>query len=161
MLIQTARREDRVPSHPSWRGLMEESACEVFSRMIGTEVTPVSDLGTPDHGDVIAMVGMAGALCAVFRVRCSNEVALSIAGKMLGGESDPSHIPDAIGEVCNMVAGNFKAKIDGLSGGCMLSTPTVVIGQHERVFSPATTEHLFALVDYEGKPVWLGLEVSG
>jgi len=160
MLIQTAKREARVPSHPSWRGLMEESACEVFSRMIGTEVTPISEVIVPDFGDVIAMVGMAGALCAVFRVRCSSEAALSIAGKMLGGETDASQIPDAIGEVCNMVAGNFKAKIDGLAAGCMLSTPTVVIGHHEKVFSPATTEHLFAMVDYEGKPVWLGLEVS-
>jgi len=35
-------------------------------------------------------------------------------------------ISDALGEVCNMIAGNFKNKISGLSEGCMLSVPTVI-----------------------------------
>ena len=34
---------------------------------------------------------------------------------------------DAIGEICNMVAGQFKAKI-GLEAECMLSVPTIITG---------------------------------
>ena len=34
---------------------------------------------------------------------------------------------DAIGEICNMVAGQFKAKI-GLEAECMLLVPTIITG---------------------------------
>jgi len=49
---------------------------------------------------------------------------------MLGVTEQPgaSHANDAVGEVCNMVAGCFKAKIDGLEDKCMLSVPTVISG---------------------------------
>ncbi len=53
-----------------------------------------------------------------------------MAFKMLGAETDKNsqEVRDAFGEICNMVAGNFKNKISGLGEGCMLSVPTVVTG---------------------------------
>jgi chemotaxis protein CheX len=47
---------------------------------------------------------------------------------------------DAVGEVCNMIAGNFKNKIAGMAEGCIPSPPTVVTGNdyalHVQTCSP-------------------------
>jgi Chemotaxis phosphatase CheX len=51
-----------------------------------------------------------------------------MASRMLGVQ--PGEIGregcDAFGEICNMIAGNFKNKISGLGNGCMLSVPTII-----------------------------------
>jgi hypothetical protein len=41
---------------------------------------------------------------------------------------------DAIGEICHMVAGNFKNKLIGLVNSCMLSVPAVVTGRSYPAF---------------------------
>jgi len=48
-----------------------------------------------------------------------------MTSKMLGVALDKVglEVADALGEVCNMVAGNFKNKIPGPAEGCMLSPP--------------------------------------
>lgn len=108
------------------------------------------------------MVGMAGALCGVLRLRCSEQTAVSIATKMLGGHEPGalSDTCDAIGEISNMVAGNFKAKIAGLCDACMLSVPTVVVGVDYDVYSLASPERVEVSMTYEGQPLWVGLEIS-
>jgi chemotaxis protein CheX len=67
--------------------------------------------------DVTAMVGLAGQLCGVMSVRCSHKAAVLMASKMLAVELEKAgpDMPDALGEVCNMVAGNFKNKIPGVA----------------------------------------------
>jgi hypothetical protein len=49
---------------------------------------------------------------------------------MAGDEAakDPNIVGDAMGELCNMVAGNFKAKVTSLADHRMLSVPTVISG---------------------------------
>ena len=78
--------------------------------------------------DITAMVGLAGQLCGVLTVRCNSKSASRMASEMLGIEADPAgpEMWDAVGEVCNVTAGNFKNKITGLGDGCMLSVPTVI-----------------------------------
>jgi chemotaxis protein CheX len=44
-------------------------------------------------------------------------------------------VRDAIGEVCNMVAGAWKGFDKELASGCLLSTPTVVAGSSYELFS--------------------------
>jgi CheY-specific phosphatase CheX len=94
----------------TWPTLIHSAAHEVFQMMVGTEVQPGDFPPDPQKGEVSAMVGLAGSLCAVFRIRCPQGVAASIAAKMLGGQGDASQVCDAMGEICNMVAGNSKAK---------------------------------------------------
>src|ERR1022692_2139363 len=63
-------------------------------------------------------------------VRCTSAAACAMAGAMLGMEITEcdNDVHDALGEVCNMVAGNFKAKIPGVGVSCSLSVPTVITG---------------------------------
>ena len=143
----------------TWPTLIHAAAHEVFQMMVSTEVQPGDFPPEPQMGEVSAMVGLAGALCAVFRIRCPQDVAASIATKMLGGQGDASQVCDAMGEICNMVAGNFKGKISGLSDGCMLSVPTGVMGGDFNVYSTGQ-ERVEVTLTYDGKPVWLTLEIS-
>jgi CheY-specific phosphatase CheX len=150
----------RVRPDESWKPLMRAAAHEVFLLMAGTGFESADFPPDSPLGEVSAMVGMAGSLCGVFRIRCSKEAAASIASKMPCGEEDAAQLCDAMAEICNMVAGNFKDKITGLSGGCMLSLPTVVVGEDYDVFSPSR-DHVEVALKYEGSPVRLTLEISG
>jgi len=66
---------------------------------------------------------------AIFSLRCSESSATKIASQMLAISSDEAAAQklDAIGEVCNIVAGHFKHKI-GYGDQCTLTVPTVIIG---------------------------------
>lgn len=123
----------RVEPVPEWAGLIHQSVDEVFDMMLGMKVAPCASNGF--RYEVTSMVGLAGALCGLLMVRCSNETAANLTCRMLGTDSVDSQddVHDALGEICNMVAGSFKSKIPGLSDGCMLSVPTTVTGSDYQI----------------------------
>jgi chemotaxis protein CheX len=119
-----------VASENEWQTRIENAAREVFEIMVGTGLTrlpaePEREL--PEH---TAMVGLAGTLCGVMTVRCSSRTAAIIASKMLGipPEQAADESRDALGEICNMVAGAFKNQVASLQHHCLLSVPTVISG---------------------------------
>ena len=119
-----------VKPGPEWADYVRESVQEVFGMMLGIAVDKFAPMETP-RAEVTSIVGFAGALRGLFIIRTSRETAAFLACKMLGTSQAGSdaEVRDAIGEVCNMVAGNFKAKVPGLDEHCMLSVPTTVSGE--------------------------------
>jgi len=156
-------RAARVQPDSTWPAIMVQSASEVFQLMLSSNVDASPSPPADFHGQVCAMVGLAGSLCAVFRIRCSKDSAHSIATKMLGGQNpgEEAAAYDALGEMANMLAGNFKGKISGLSENCALSVPTVVIGEDYEVFPVSGGHQIEVHLIYEGKPLSLTLELSG
>lgn len=134
---------------------------EVFSKMVGVEVTIREGEPAPVAGDVTGMVGLAGQLCGVLTVRCTTNTATKIASQMLGVPiaDAGAHTSDAIGEVCNMVAGSFKAKFLSLPDKCMLSLPTVIIGDAYHMHSLAAGERVELPFAYDGDLLWISLEI--
>ncbi len=57
------------------------------------------------------MVGLAGALCGILTICCDRKTAREMATCMLGPEIADSEdqVSDALGEICNMIAGNFES----------------------------------------------------
>ncbi len=92
-------------------------------------------LAEPNDAEVTAVVGIAGELCGVLNFACGTGAARMMAARMLGVEEDAvgDQQWDAIGEICNMVAGNFKAKLPNIGQRCMLSVPTIVVGSNYRL----------------------------
>ena len=84
-----------------------------------------------------------------------------MTSKMLGVELDTvcPEVLDALGEVCNMVAGNFKHKIVGLAQGCMLSPPTVITGSDYNLHSTADSPTLEVWLLFEGMPLVISLQI--
>jgi chemotaxis protein CheX len=155
--VQTAVRPDS-----SWLLLLQVGAKEVFQIMLQTELADLPNVAelTP-AGDVTAMVGLAGALCGVMTIRCGSKTAEKITGRMLGsvGAVDPKDVPDAIAEICNMVAGNFKSKITQLAEHCMLSVPTVIRGDDYEMVTMSDGDQITVGMTYETAPIWFCLAV--
>jgi len=147
--------------HSDWIPLLELSAREVFELMLGCHLKPLQPV--PETGlDITAMVGLAGQLCGVLSVRSSRESAALMACKMLGAEADKEsqEVRDAFGEICNMVAGNFKNKVSGLGEGCMLSVPTVVTGNDYSLHSLTDSPPLEVSLQFENHALVISLEIS-
>ena len=148
-------------AHAEWISLIELSAREVFELMLGCQLKSLEEV--PKGGlDITSMVGLAGQLCGVMSIRASKESAALMAFKMLGAETDKNgqEVRDAFGEVCNMVAGNFKNKISGLGEGCMLSVPTVITGNDYSLHSLGDSPALEVRLQFENMPLIICLEVS-
>ena len=159
MRMKTEAPQAAVRFDPDWRSVLESSALEVFEMMAGARMGLNSKTDAEPSGELTAMVGMAGALCGIMTVRCSRETATKCASLMLGGDavSNPSTVRDALGELCNMVAGNFKAKVANLADTCMLSVPTVISGEDYSMDAAEPTERVTVGLLFEGEPVWVTL----
>jgi chemotaxis protein CheX len=147
-------------NHEGWSSLLELATREVFQLMLGSELSlPGAEVNVTSG--VTSMVGMAGQLCGVLTVRCDKKAGAAMASKMLGVplESVGEEMSDAMGEICNMVAGNFKNKISGLGDGCMLSPPTVVTGRDYSTYSLADTPALEVRLLFEGMPILISLQI--
>jgi chemotaxis protein CheX len=146
--------------HEGWGAVLEMAVREVFELMLGSHLT--TGEAPPEVAlDVTAMVGLAGKLCGVLSIQCSAKSSAIMASKMLGIEPDQigPEMYDAFGEICNMIAGNFKNKISGLSDGCLLSVPTVITGNdyslHSMTDAPALELHL----QFENAPLVVSLQI--
>jgi len=130
--------------------------------MLGCELT-VPETPAETNFDVTSMVGLAGKLCGVMSIRCDSKSAVLMASKMLGVQAvDGSReVSDALGEVCNMVAGNFKNKIPGLGDGCMLSVPIVITGKNYSTHSLGNSAVLDLRLLFEGAPFFIRLQIRG
>ena len=160
--MNTSRSEtDAASRREYWPPLLELSAQEVFGLMLGERLDAAPEPAPENSLDVTSMVGLAGSLCGLLTLRCSSKSAALMATKMLGtdGAGAKSQMEDAVGEVCNMVAGNFKNKIAGLADGCMLSPPTVITGSDYDLHSMADSPSLELRLLFEGMPITITLQI--
>ena len=143
-----------------WGTLLELAAREVFDMMVGGELQSNSPNGS-DVSGVTAMVGLAGQLCGLVTIQCSVACAGQITSAMLGTDVNgiDEGVLDAVGEICNMVAGNFKAKISGLADGCVLSVPTVIRGSDYELHAVGDGTSVGIAQNYKGHPINISLSV--
>ena len=122
---------DVVPDQGSaFARSLDEAVEEVFRLMLGMECAPVNECPAEEGKLISAVIGLAGAMSGICVLSSDETVTLrmveAMTGAMVSGLSDT--VKDAIGEICNMVAGAWKARQPLLASECMLSTPTVVTG---------------------------------
>jgi CheY-specific phosphatase CheX len=144
----------------TWLPLLDVAAREVFEIMLGCKLEVLTEPPT-GPSEFTAMVGLAGQLCGVLTMRCTAMAAILMTSKMLGidvKEDDPQ-MWDAIGEVANMLAGNFKNKLTGMGDKCMLSVPTVITGASYSFHSLADAAPLEVMFTFEGFAIVISLEI--
>jgi chemotaxis protein CheX len=148
-------------THENWVPLIEMSAREVFELMLSSQLTLPEASSDLSSLGVTAMVGLAGQLCGLLSVRCDGKAAALMTSKMLGVPLDKvgPEVSDALGEICNMIAGNFKNKIAGLGDGCMLSPPTVITGTDYDLHSLADSPGLEVRLLFEGMLILITLQI--
>jgi chemotaxis protein CheX len=79
---------------------------------------------------------------------------------MLGDTASEREVLDALGEMCNMIAGNFKNKLAGTDERCMLSVPSIINGTEYRFHSLVDGTALHAIVLFENAPVVIRLQLK-
>jgi chemotaxis protein CheX len=161
--MNTSRTEtDAASRREYWAPLLELSAQEVFGLMLGERLDAAAEPAPENSLDVTSMVGLAGSLCGLLTLRCSSNSAALMATKMLGadGAGAKSQMEDAVGEVCNMVAGNFKNKISGIGDGCKLSVPTVITGTNYSLCTLANDYTMEIDLLFRGSHIVISLQLN-
>ena len=111
-----------------------EDVQDIYSNMLGIElmhlpleVDPMSQF----QDCVSAMVGLGGTYSGLVSVHVPTTLARIFTGAMLGMEVDEvdQDVYDALGEIANMVAGNFKQHISKKGSDIRISTPSVISGK--------------------------------
>jgi len=116
--------------------LIRANTEKVFSTMLGLPIhagpVSVQPTGSGEDGGVVSLVGFAGEWSGSGSIRCSGDLACVISAKLLLTNFDHVNddVLDAIGEVANMIIGNFKDDAAYKLGPLGLSTPTVIYGNN-------------------------------
>ena len=147
----------------AWPSALAETAVEVFAIMVGATITAVASDTSEAPAEVTGIVGIGGAIRANFILQSSSAASIKIASQMLGiSADDPGSQKaacDALGEICNIVAGYFKARI-GLGDKCMLSVPMIVVGKDYKFRSRESYERMEVRLFYEGQALAATLEIA-
>lgn len=125
----------RAEQQGRWEEHLDRAVSEVFSTMVGGSGVSAAPARLEEPETIAAVIGLAGALSGSLVLRAGRRAAERMAERMTGAVQEPVLVRDAVGEVCNMVAGAWKGLDPQLSSGCLLSTPTVVAGSSYEVFS--------------------------
>ena len=81
---------------------------------------------------VMALVGLAGPATGAGVITCGAAFAIQVCNHLLMAEeaSVNEDVLDAMGEVANMIIGNFKTLAENHVGPLCLSIPTVIYGRN-------------------------------
>jgi chemotaxis protein CheX len=115
---------------------VQSATAEVFSTMLGVEIenAPIrTDHSNPSVVEgVMAFVGIAGPWVGSGVISCSASFACRICELFLMTEASAvnEEVLDAVGELANMIIGNFKTAAEAVIGGLGLSVPTVIYGRN-------------------------------
>jgi chemotaxis protein CheX len=112
---------------------LAEATREVFETMVFTSLVagePLTDKPQP-AASVMGAVRFLGSLSGTVSFYASDDAAREIACLMLGAapEEADAQLADAIGEITNMIAGTFRAKMAHAGETLMITTPTVTRGR--------------------------------
>ena len=113
----------------------------VFSTMMELKVEALepSDHKEPDAVDgVVSLLGFTGPWTGTGMFYCSNDLACRLGSALLMTEVEEvnGEVLDGIGELANMILGNFKETIEPQTGPLALTVPTVVYGKNFQTRSP-------------------------
>jgi len=105
---------------------------DVFKTMVFRALEPVlpDGDGKRPRSNVVGIVGFGGSISGLVAFYSTLDAAQEIAGSMLG--LDPADVngemPDAIGEVTNMIAGGFRMRMVERGETLAISIPSVTVG---------------------------------
>lgn len=103
---------------------------KTFKTMVGVELELKPSADLPFDGDhLVSEIGFTGRANGLASLRIHPEEAQRIASKILGISpgllNDETTIDDVIGEISNMVVGNFKSNLCDAGLKCKLSPPRI------------------------------------
>lgn len=132
MMPDTAGRDLNVAMESSIIPRLAEAANEVFETMVSKTLIagePMRDKRQPS-ANVVGAIRFLGSLSGTVSFYSSDAAAREIAGAMLGiaPEDADNEVPDAVGEITNMIAGSLRGKLAQAGESLMITPPSVTRG---------------------------------
>jgi len=139
---------------------------EVFETMVFKPVSrqdPIEDETVRPASNVVATVAFAGHRRGLVAFHSSLGTARNIAGAMLGmpAEEINGEMPDAIGEIANMIAGSFRTKLAATEPACAIAVPTVTIGSDFSTRYLGQASRVLCPFQMDGEPIYVELILTG
>src|SRR5713226_6661660 len=106
---------------------LDSAVSEVFEMMLARSCDPMEGEVDTVEGRIVARIQFTGTVDGECLLYASPATASVTAEALLGTPSEP-HDPmadDAIGELCNMIAGGWKSKLTSPEAECLISSPKV------------------------------------
>ncbi len=109
---------------------LDRAVQDVFGTMLGVDCSAGdAPAATAGQESFSVLIGLAGVISGSCMLRADKTSSHHIASLLTGAEdASEDTVKDALGEVCNMVAGTWKRCVPELASTCMLSPPTVISG---------------------------------
>lgn len=141
----------------AWISFVHDSLNEVFGMMLAMTATPCEGKVT---SEITSVVGLTGSLNGLFTISCSQAAGLKLAEAMLGTPECEGQVLDALGEICNMLAGSFKSRIPSIGDTCMLSVPTTIAGADYQVHTVKGGQRFATIVKFNEHLLQVVLHVN-
>jgi chemotaxis protein CheX len=106
---------------------LDSAVSEVFETMLERSCDPMEGEVDTIAGKIVARIQFTGAVDGECLLYASQATASVTAEALLGIPSEPCDpmVDDAIGELCNMIAGGWKSKLATHQSSCLISVPAV------------------------------------
>ena len=124
-----------------------EVTANTFLKFVGVDVTPRHPhFLDPNKGfdwNISAVIGLSGIVKGAIIISMEKELAVKLTNLL----TDKDHtdidmdVVDAIGEICNIIAGNIKPKVPN-GDKIIISIPTIIKGKEHSMAWPKQTRIL-------------------
>jgi chemotaxis protein CheX len=106
---------------------LDSAVSEVFEMMLERSCNPMEGEVDTVESRVVARIQFTGTVDGECLLYASPATASITAEALMGtpSEEHDSMADDAIGELCNMIAGGWKSKLASPDSNCLISTPAV------------------------------------
>ena len=121
--------------------VLVSATVEVFDTMVFRRLAPREATWgwlTQPKSQIVGTVGFTGSSNGLVGFHATAEAARDITAAMLGGDVDEAGVPDAIGEVTNIIAGAFRTRMAQKDDVWAITVPTVTVGT-DFYIKPITT----------------------
>jgi chemotaxis protein CheX len=152
------RRSAEDNDQARWIAHLDDAVAEVFELMLRQRCALVDEATAAAIG-ISAKIVFSGTLEGKCVVQVSAVGADRVADALLGAEGDwdDEMIDDAVGELCNMIAGGWKGRMDAPASVCHLSMPAVSRGLVQSRLEHHATRRCYA---FDGAVLEVMLELS-
>jgi chemotaxis protein CheX len=139
---------------------VRQSVCDTMSAICGSEIQPSAAGCDEERFDgVCGIIPIAGDLVCSFVLRLPRQTATQLVATFTGCdiEYDSPDMGDAVGELANILAGDFIARLDAAGVSASLSIPMVARGHDIELLLPSECRAFRIAFTAPAGPFWAKL----
>lgn len=131
---------------------LDAAVAEVFKLMLGMTCLPIHNEPQVGQETIIVIIRFSGGVtgkCLVYLGLSAARLAMQALLKESGNICE-SLVDDAVGELCNMIVGNWKDRIDPRLAPVLISTP-LTLRYRDAVIPTKLSENLQRGYSFQGQ----------